>query len=71
MARSRRKPKRKFIQSAIKRPGALRRTLGAKKGKPIPMSKLQAAAKRKGRVGRQARFALTLRKLSKKRRRAR
>ena len=28
---------KKWIQSAIKKPGALRKTLGAKKGKPIPL----------------------------------
>lgn len=57
---------RKWIQKAIKRPGALRRTLGVKAGQKIPASKLRAAAKRPGRVGRQARLAMTLRKLGRR-----
>lgn len=61
------KKKKKWIQEAIKRPGALRRKAGVKKGEKIPLSKLQAMAKQKGRTGRQARLALTLRKLAKKR----
>lgn len=43
--------------------GALRRTLGAKKGQPIPRKKLVAAAKKGGVTGRRARLALTLRTL--------
>ena len=38
----------KWIQKAIKKPGALRKKLGAKKGKPIPKGKLKAAAKKAG-----------------------
>jgi len=57
----------KWIQHAIKRPGALRRTLGVKKGEKIPLAKLQAAAKRGGKTGQRARLALTLRKLSRRR----
>ena len=38
----------KFIQKAIKKPGSLRKSLGIKKGKTIPKSKLRAAAKKKG-----------------------
>lgn len=53
-----------FIKSAIKHPGALRRTLGAKKGQPIPRKKLVAAAKKDGVTGRRARLALTLRSLN-------
>ncbi len=56
-----------FIQKAIKKPGALRRTLGAKKGKPIPAKTLAKAAKKKGVTGRRARLAETLKKLSKRR----
>ena len=40
-----------FIQKAIKKPGALRKSLGIKKGKKIPASKLKAAAKKKGKLG--------------------
>ena len=52
---------KKWIQKAIKHPGALRRTLGVKKGKKIPVRTLRSAAKRKGITGRRARLALTLR----------
>ena len=58
--------KRKWIQKAIKEPGALRRQMGVKKGQKIPISKLRKAAKAKGKLGRRARLALTLRKLRKK-----
>ena len=50
----------KFIQEAIKKPGALRKALGAKKGEPIPAKKLAAAAKAPGKLGQRARFAQTL-----------
>jgi len=50
-----------FIQSAIKKPGALRAALGAKEGKPIPAKKLAAAAKKPGKMGQRARLAETLR----------
>ena len=49
-----------FIQKAIKKPGALRAQLGAKKGKPIPAKKLSAAAKKPGKLGQRARLAQTL-----------
>lgn len=55
-----------FIQSAIKHPGALRKELGVKKGKKIPSKKLNAAAKKGGKIGQRARLAKTLRKLNKK-----
>lgn len=55
-----------WIQGAIKKPGALRRKLKAKAGKPIPAKKLRAAAKKGGVTGRRARLALTLRKLKRK-----
>ena len=54
-----------FIQKAIKKPGALRKSLGIKKGEKIPASKLKAAAKKKGKLGQRARFAMTLNKLRK------
>ncbi|MCP4342766.1 MAG: hypothetical protein GY799_28765 [Desulfobulbaceae bacterium] len=50
------------IKKAIKRPGQLHRDLGIPQGKKIPLATLQAAAKRKGKIGQRARFALTLRK---------
>ena len=52
-----------WIAGAIKKPGALRATLGAKPGKPIPAAKLRAAAKSKGTTGRRARLAITLKKM--------
>ncbi len=55
----------KWIQSAIKKPGALRKSLGAKKGEPIPAKKLSAAAKKPGKLGQRARLAQTLKKLGK------
>jgi hypothetical protein len=51
---------KKFIAGAIKKPGALRKELGAKKGEPIPAGKLAAAAKKPGKLGQRARFAETL-----------
>ena len=57
---------KKFIQTAIKKPGALRKSLGIKKGEKIPASKLKAAAKKKGKMGQRARLAITLKKLRKK-----
>ena len=55
----------KWIQKAIKKPGALRSALGAKEGKPIPAKKLAAAAKKPGKMGQRARLAMTLGKLKK------
>lgn len=52
-----------FIQKAIKKPGALRKELGAKKGMPIPAKKLATAAKAGGKLGQRARLAQTLKKM--------
>lgn len=49
-----------WIQKAIKRPGALHRALGVPEGKKIGVAKIDAAAKRPGRVGQEARLAKTL-----------
>lgn len=51
--------KRKWIAGAInpKNKGALHKELGVPQGKKIPASKLKAAAKKGGKVGRRARFA--------------
>lgn len=54
-----------WIKGAIKHPGALHRELGVKQGKKIPAKKLAAAAKKKGKLGRRARLAETLRSLNK------
>jgi len=50
----------KWIQKAIKKPGALRASLGVKEGKTIPVKKLAAAAKKPGVTGQRARLAETL-----------
>jgi len=54
---------KKWIQKAIKHPGALRKELHAKPGKPIPAKKLAAAAKKPGTEGKRARLAETLKKM--------
>ncbi len=55
----------KWIAKATKNKGALHRALGIPKGKKIPKSTLNAAAKRKGKVGKEARLAKTLAKFKK------
>jgi hypothetical protein len=50
----------KWIQEAVKKPGALRKSLGVKKGEKIPAGKLAAAAKKPGKMGQRARLAQTL-----------
>lgn len=57
---------KKWIQKAIKKPGSLRKTLGVKAGKTIPVAKLRKAAKGNGVTAKRARLALTLRKMRKK-----
>jgi hypothetical protein len=52
--------KKNWIAEAVKKPGALRKELGAKAGKPIPAGKLEAAAKKPGKLGQRARLAMTL-----------
>jgi hypothetical protein len=54
------------ISKAIKKPGALREELGAKKGEKIPVGKLAKAAKAPGKLGQRARFAQLLAKMRKK-----
>ena len=49
-----------WIAGVIKKPGALRSALGAKKGEPIPAAKLAKAAKAPGKMGQRARLAQTL-----------
>jgi hypothetical protein len=55
----------KWIQKAIKKPGALKASLGVAKDKKIPAAKLAAAAKKPGKVGKRARLAETLKGLKK------
>lgn len=54
-----------WIQNAIGKPGALHRELGVPSGKNIPDYKLNAAAKKGGKLGQRARLAKTLKKLRK------
>jgi hypothetical protein len=53
----------KWIQKAIKKPGALRAELGVKGDKSIPAKKLAKAAKAPGKLGQRARLAQTLKKM--------
>ena len=58
--------KKKWINAAIKKPGALRKTLGVKKGEKIPAKKLNKAAKGIGvskKTAQRARLAKTLKKM--------
>jgi hypothetical protein len=55
----------KWIQKAIKKPGALKKAMGVKAGEKIPAKKLAAAAKAPGKMGQRARLAQTLSKLKK------
>ena len=57
---------KKWIQEAIKKPGALRKELGIKEGKTIPEKKLASAAKKPGKLGQRARLAETLKGMKKK-----
>lgn len=54
-----------WIQQATKpeNKGLLHKTLGVPKGKKIPLAQLQAAAKKGGKVGERAQFALNIRGL--------
>jgi len=54
---------KKWIQEAIKKPGALKKSLGVKEGEKIPADKLAKAAKAPGKMGQRARLAQTLKKM--------
>jgi len=58
--------KKNWIASAIKKPGALRKSLGVKAGEKIPAKKLEKAAEKGGKMGQRARLAQTLNKMRKK-----
>lgn len=59
--------KEKWIQGAIKHPGALRKSLHVKKGEKIPESKLEKAEHSKNpTLAKRARLAETLKKMHKK-----
>lgn len=53
----------KWIQGAIKQPGALHEDLGVPQGETIPPAKLEAAVKKPGKIGQRARLAKTLKGL--------
>lgn len=55
----------KWIQKAIKKPGALHKEMGVPEGKKIPAKKLAAAAKKPGVEGKRARLAETLKSFKK------
>jgi hypothetical protein len=55
-----------WIAGAIKKPGALRKSMGVKVGQSIPKGKLVKAANAPGKLGRRARLAMTLGKMRKK-----
>ena len=58
--------KKKWIQEAIKKPGALRKTLKVKKGEKISESKLKKAEHSKNpKTAKRARLAETLKKMHK------
>ena len=59
--------KKKWIASATKKKGALHRKLGVPEGETIPKSSLKRAAKSKGTLGKEARLAITLSKISRSR----
>ena len=50
----------KWIQKAIKKPGALHKQMGVPEGQKIPAKKLAKAAKAPGKLGQRARLAQTL-----------
>ena len=56
----------KWIQGAIRHPGALHKQLGVPAGEKIPAKKLAKAAKAPGKLGQRARLAETLGKLGKR-----
>lgn len=56
----------KWIQKAIKKPGALHKQLGVPSNKKIPVKKLKEAEKKGGLVGKRAHLAETLKHLRKK-----
>lgn len=59
--------KKKWIQGAIKHPGALRKSLHVKEGEKIPASKLKKAEHSKNpTLARRAHLAETLKKMHKK-----
>ncbi len=54
---------KKWIQEATKNKGALHKEMGIAKDKNIPEKALNKAAKSKGKLGKRARLAKTLKKM--------
>lgn len=52
-----------WIKGAVKKPGQLHKDLGVPQGKKIPAAKINAAAKKPGKVGQRARSAKTMKGL--------
>lgn len=57
--------KKKWIQEAIKKPGALKKSMGVKEDEKIPAKKLAKATEAPGKMGKRARLAETLKKMAK------
>jgi len=58
--------KKKWIQGAIKKPGALRKALGVKKGRKIPLSELAIKKGDTTRMKRRKNLAKTLGRMRRK-----
>ena len=56
---------KKWIQKAIKKPGALHKEMGVPKGQKIPEKKLEAAAKKPGKIGKRVRLVETIKGMHK------
>jgi hypothetical protein len=61
-----RKRSKLWIQNAIKKKGALSKSLRIAEKKNIPMKRLKKAAKASGILGKRARLAITLKKLARR-----
>lgn len=62
---SKSKKDEKWMQSAVKKKGALHKQLGVPMGKKIPEKMLDEAAKKGGKLGSRARLAKTFKKVNK------
>ena len=58
--------KKNWIAGATSNKGALHRALGVPEGEKIPSKKLEAAAKKGGKIGKEANLAKTLKGFKKK-----
>lgn len=60
------KSAKNWIAGAVKKPGALHKQMGIPEDEKIPAGKLEAAAKKPGKLGQRARLAETFKKMDKK-----